>query len=136
MNNIIWKCYELICNLCSYKCVLAKKYLNVVFIVQTIHDVENILIKKEFNKRIFSYNWFIENDCHDLQLKCPIKRDVIVMISPRLSWLVAWSLWSHTSMLHQSKLLYLFISINKNLINFIPSLIIFFKAIILYCMSL
>jgi len=54
------------------------------FIVQTIHDVEN-LIKKEFNKRIFSYDWFIENDCHDLQLKCPIKIYVTVIISPRLS---------------------------------------------------
>jgi len=41
-------------------------------------------VKKEFNKQIFSYNWFIENDCHDLQLKCPIKIDMIVMIS---SWL-------------------------------------------------
>jgi len=46
------------------------------------NDTERI--KKEFNKRIFSYNWFIENDCH-LQLKCPIKIDVIVMISSRLS---------------------------------------------------
>jgi len=31
MNNIIKKCYELVCNLRSYKSLLAKKYLNVVF---------------------------------------------------------------------------------------------------------
>jgi len=54
------------------------------------------LIKKKFNKNFFSYNWFIENDCHDLQLKCPIKIDVITMISLRLSRPVAWSPWLHT----------------------------------------
>jgi len=93
-------------------------------------------VKRKFNKRIFSYNWFIENDCHDLQLKCPIKIDVIVMISSRLSRPVAWSPWPYTGRLHRSKLLYLFISINKNLISFTLVLMVFFKAIILYCMSL
>jgi len=43
MNNIIKKCYELVCNLCSYKSVLTKKLKCCFFIVQTIHDVENVI---------------------------------------------------------------------------------------------
>jgi len=104
-----------------------QKYLNVVFYCSNnTWCWKCYLIKKEFNKQIFSYNWFIENDCHNLQLKRPIRRNRhdLTAIITTCSLIAPWP---YIGRLHWSKL-YLFISINKNLINFILVLMVFFKS--------